>query len=257
MTEAAKDFTPIQADYEFFVAQSTEAEADLAAHLEGLRSAGLAPGLVRMLDFGCGPGSFTARFLEGAGWNPDQVELTLVEPAADYRRQALTRLETRTSRPIAAWEEIPSHLAHPFDLALSNHAFYYVPDQRESLAQITRSLRPGGTFLASIAGKDNALVDFWFQAFPMIGRAVPYHTAEGLEKAIRALGLPYDRHDVQYELAFPDDEENRRKILRFLFGEHLDLFPRATTLAFFEPYKSAGQIAITTRSYQFCVRCPE
>src|SRR5262249_48216805 len=105
-----------------------------------------------------------------------------------------------------------------------------------------------------IAGRDNALVDFWFQAFPLLGRPVPYHTAEDFEEAVRGFGLAYSRRDVPYELTFDDSAEHRRTILRFLLGEYLGLLPDATTLGFFDPYASGGRVAIATRSYQFCVR---
>jgi hypothetical protein len=63
MSDPSKDFTPIQDEYDFFLSHSTVADADLDAYVERLRLFGLPAGPIRMLDFGCGPGSFTARFL--------------------------------------------------------------------------------------------------------------------------------------------------------------------------------------------------
>jgi SAM-dependent methyltransferase len=254
MSDPSKDFTPIQDDYEFFATHSTEAAADLDGYAERLRSFEPPAGPIRMLDFGCGPGSFTARFLERVGWGEDRLDLALVEPSSAYRRQAVERLAARTMRPIRAWDELPAESAEGFDLILSNHVLYYVPDLEPTLGRIVRSLTANGLFLTAIAGRDNALVDLWFRGFPLIGRPVPYKTAEDVEAALSGLGRPYDRREIRYDLSFPAAEENRLKILRFLFGEHLAVLPIAQLLAFFDPYSSAGRIEMRTGNVQFYVR---
>ena len=88
--EPAKDFGAIADDYAFFESHATEAEADVrayATHLSGISPDGET---VRMLDFGCGSGSFTARFLEQVGWPPERLKLTLVEPAESVRAGSRT-----------------------------------------------------------------------------------------------------------------------------------------------------------------------
>jgi SAM-dependent methyltransferase len=254
MSDPSKDFTPIQDDYHFFATHSTEADADLDAYVERLRSFGLPAGRIRMLDFGCGPGSFTARFLERVGWRGDRVDLALVEPSSAYRRQAVERLTALTAGPIRAWDELPAEPVRGLDLILSNHALYYVPMLEVALGRIVGTLGANGLFLTAIAGRDNALVDLWFRGFPLIGRPVPYQTAEAVEAALSRLGLPFERQEVHYDVSFPDTEENRLKILRFLFGEHLAVLPRAAILAFFDPYAAAGRIEMHTGNRQYYVR---
>jgi trans-aconitate 2-methyltransferase len=254
MSDPRKDFTPIQDEYEFFAEHSTEAGADLDAYVERLRSFDPAAGPIRMLDFGCGPGSFTARFLERVGWRGDRLDLALVEPSSAYRRQAVERLTALTARPIRAWDELPAGSVGGLDLILSNHVLYYVPELEAALGRIVRALGADGLFLTAIAGRDNALVDFWFRGFPLIGRPTPYQTAEDVEAALSRIGRPFERREVSYDVSFPDAEENRRKILRFLFGEHLAALPGAEALAFFDPYAVAGRIEMQTRTRQYYVR---
>lgn len=253
MPDPSKDFTPIQDEYDFFATHSTEADADLDAYIERLRLFGLPDGPIRMLDFGCGPGSFTIRFLERVGWRGDRLDLALVEPSSAYRRQAVERLAALTSCPVRAWDELPAESVRGLDLILSNHVLYYVPELEVALGRIIRTLGANGLFLTAIAGRDNALVDLWFRGFPLIGRPVPYQTAEVVEAALSRLGRPFERREVRYDVGFPDTEENRLKILRFLFGEHLAVLPRTEILAFFDPHAVAGRIEIHTGNWQYYV----
>jgi trans-aconitate 2-methyltransferase len=254
MPDPSKDFTPIRDDYEFFAEHSTEAAADLDAYAERLRSFDPPAGPVRMLDFGCGPGSFTARFLDRLGWGGDRLDLALVEPSATYRQQAVERLGTMTDAPIRAWDTLPTGSERAFDLILSNHVLYYVPELPATLDRIVRALDQRGLFLTAIAGRDNALVDLWFRGFPLIGRPVPYNTAEDVQAALAGLDVAYQSREVGYTLSFPDTEEYRLKILRFLFGEHLADLPRAELMGFFEAYVSAGRVEMRTGNVQYYVR---
>lgn len=260
MSTTEKDFHPIQSDYEFFVAHATEAEADLAAYLDWLQELGLlggrdgGSGRLQTLDFGSGPGTFTEQFLTRAGWPPEQVELTLVEPVEDYRRAALARLQGGRSVSVRAQPRLPDDQVGVFDLALSNHALYYVPALQAELARIVRALRPDGVFLAAVAGRDNALIEVWSRAFAWLGRPTPYHTAEDVETALRTLGSSFQRKAVAYTLAFPDTAADREKILRFLLGEYLALIPAATALSFLDPHVVGGRVQVHTSHFQYAVR---
>lgn len=253
MSDPSKDFTPIQGEYDFFAEKSTEAKADLDAYARRLSSFDPPDGPIHMLDFGCGPGTFTAMFLDRLGWRDDRLELTLVEPSAAYRERAVERLKGYPETPIRVWDELPPESAEGFDLILSNHALYYVADLEETLSHLARSLTADGLFVTAISGRHNALVDFWFRGFPLIGRPVPHHSAEDVDAALAGLGRPYKRHEVHYDLIFPDEEENRMKILRFLFSNHLADLPRDQLLAFFDPFAKDGMIEIRTGNTQFYV----
>ena len=252
--DPGKDFGPIADDYAFFEVHATEAEQDaraFAADLAGLAPAG---GTIRLLDFGCGSGSFTARLIEQAGWAPEQLRLTLVEPGESARRQAEARLGGFSRSPVAVSAELPAGRDARFDVVLANHVFYYVPELTAHLAKLIGLLSPSGLFLAAIAGRANALLEIWEVGFGSVGREVPYHAAEDVEAALQELGAAYRKEQVPYELTFPDTEENRMKILRFLLGEHLPRMPLRPLMDLFDRHARGGRIQIRTASEHFVIR---
>ena len=249
----AKDFGAIADDYSFFERHATEAQADVRAYAEELRGLLPAVGVVRMLDYGCGTGTFTARFLDELDWPSERVALSLVEPVDAVRRQAVERLASRSGRPIVESAALPGEGAGPFDLILANHVFYYVPNLRAELARLVGSLAAGGVFVNAIAGRSNALIQFWVAAFRELERDVPYHVAEDLERALKELRANYAKRSAPYELVFEDSEANRMRILRFLLADHLPLLPREFLLGLFDRYVCEGRIVIRTVSEHFRV----
>src|SRR5262245_34746505 len=132
-----KDFGPIADDYAFFENHTTEAEQDARTYVEQLQEIVPADGTtLRMLDFGCGTGTFTARFLKQADWPRDRLQLTLGEPVESARRQAVARLADFTNTPAAESATLPSELSAGFDIILANHVFYYVPELQSRLATL-------------------------------------------------------------------------------------------------------------------------
>ena len=89
---SSKPFAPIRDAYAFFLQHGTETEADLRAYLPHLPSLAPADRTLRMLDFGCGDGAFTAALLEHVCWPTTRLQLALVEPDDVYRQQAVARL---------------------------------------------------------------------------------------------------------------------------------------------------------------------
>ncbi len=88
----------------------------------------------------------------------------------------------------------------------------------------------------------------------LIGKPVPFHTAEDLEVTLAKQREVYRKQDIQYELVFPDSEENRLKILRFLLGSYFDEVPRHAMVDLFNPYAHADRIVIQTAHEQFVIR---
>jgi hypothetical protein len=74
------------------------------------------------------------------------------------------------------------------------------------------------------------------------------------EAALASLGEAYSTEDVHYELAFPDAEEHRLSIGRFLMGSDDDAVPRQAILEGFDPHSCAGKIAMPLRQKHFLVR---
>lgn len=249
-----KDFGPIAEDYAFFETHATEAEEDARAYAVHLAAAVPGTGPVRMLDFGCGSGTFTTRFLRQAGWPPGRLRLTLVEPVESARREGAARLTPFTDAPVAELAALPEGGARGFDVVLANHVLYYVSDLAGQLSGLIDALSASGLFLAAMAGRANALIEIWIRGFALIGREVPYNTSEDVEAALRDLGADYQKEQVFYELTFPDTEENRMKILRFLLADYLAQMPHRPLLDLFDRYTHAGQVSIRTASDHFRVR---
>jgi SAM-dependent methyltransferase len=250
----AKDFGPIADDYAFFERHATEAEQDARAYADRLAGVMPADGPIRMLDFGCGTGTFTARFLDQVGWPQARLRLTLVEPGDAARHQAVTRLVGYSEHPEADRAALTAEVGASFDVVLSNHVLYYVPGLRGELARLIGALSPAGVFVTAIASRTNALIQFWVAAFGWLGLEIPYITAEDVEAALQKLGADYQKQEVAYQLTFPDTDENRMRILRFLLAEYLDGLPHQPLLDLFDQYAHAGQIRIRTASDHFSIR---
>jgi trans-aconitate 2-methyltransferase len=252
--DPAKDFGPIADDYAFFETHATEAEEDSRAYVERLAGVVPAEGPIRLLDFGCGSGAFSLRFLRQAGWPSTRLRLTLVEPVDSARRQACARLATFSDYPVVDWQALPGGTKDSFDVVLANHVLYYVPALPAHLAGLIDALTPNGVFLTAIASRTNALIEFWIAGFHLLGREVPYNTSEDVEAALQRSGAAYQRREVPYDLAFPDTEADRMRILRFLLADHLAQMPHRPLLDLFDRYASSGRIRIQTASEHFTVR---
>ena len=251
---SSKNFGPIRDDYLFFEEHATEAAEDLRACMPHVHALATESGPIRMLDFGSGSGRFSSQFLARARFPQERLWLSLVEPEEMYREQAIEQLQTFTAHPVRAWPALPPYLDAHFDLVLANHVFYYVPNLDEVLSGILRALTTSGLFLTAIAGQRNILIRFWNYCFALIGKPVPFHTAEDLEVTLAKQREVYRKQDIQYELVFPDSEENRLKILRFLLGSYFDEVPRQAMVDLFNPYAHAGRIVIQTVHEQFVIR---
>lgn len=249
-----KPFGPIRDDYAFFQQHSTEAEADIRAYVPHIHRLSMGDTPIRMLDFGCGDGGFTAAFLVRSRFPQERLWLSLVEPDATYLQQAVDRLQVCTSHPVCAWSVLPPHLHACFDLILVNHVLYYVPDLEGTLSTLLRALATPGLFLTAMAGRDNALAQFCLRCFDVIGKPFPYQTATDCAVALARLGEAYCTEEVHYECVFPDTEENRLRIGRFLMGSDYDTIPRQVLLEGFDSYAHAGQIAMQPVHQHFIVR---
>ena len=209
---------------------------------------------MRFLDFGCGTGTFTARFLERAAWPKDKLEISLVEPVEDQRRRAAADLARFTDRPITHWSSLPGDRVGCFDLVVTNFVVPYVRDLMGTLRQLLAGLAPGGLLLAANAGKANALTDMIEMAFESIGKPNPYHLTERMEAALRELGVCYELEAVPHGVSFPDSEENRMKLIRFLLTDYFAQVPHEPLLRFFDAFAKEGRIEMQTQCEHFVIR---
>jgi hypothetical protein len=131
---------------------------------------------------------------------------------------------------------------------------YFVPDLKGMLSSILRALATPGLFLAAMAGRANSLAQFCLRCFDLIGKPFPFRTSEDFEAALASLGEAYCTEDVHYALIFPDVEEHRLSIGRFLLGSDYDAVPRWAMLESFDSYANAGKIAMPLVHKHFMVR---
>lgn len=82
----------------------------------------------------------------------------------------------------------------------------------------------------------------------MLGKPVPYYAAEDVEDFLNRNHVSYTKLPSPYLLRFPDSEENRWKILRFLFGEHLHALKPEKILLVFDQYIRDGYVEMQTSS---------
>ena len=256
-TNSTKDFGPIASDYAFFEDHSTEAHQDLAGYaaiLESMCASRSNPGLVRMLDFGSGPGNFTAKFLKLLASSKNALSLALVEPVDAYREQAVESLSQYTALPIRACAHVETCLESRLNVVLANHVFYYVPDLENTLSTLLAKLAHGGVFMTSIAGLDNTLIQIWQACFAMLGKPMPYNTSEDVQQAFAKLGVAATMQKIHYRLEFPDTAENRLSILRFLLADYLRELPSEDVVALFDPYvANSGLVSMRIQHDQLCV----
>jgi SAM-dependent methyltransferase len=251
---SSKPFWPIRDAYTFFQQHATETEEDIRAYLPHIHGVSMGDSPLRTLDFGCGDGGFTAALLGRARVPPERLRLALVEPDDVYRHQAVQRLQPFVTQPVCAWPALSPHLQAGFDLVLANHVLYYVPDLDSTLAALLRTLATPGIFLAAMAGRANAMAQCCLHCFDLIGKPYPFRTSEDCEAALAGLGETYCTEDVHYELVFPDVEENRLRMGRFLMGGDFHAVPRQAMLQCFDPYARAGQITMQLVHKHFILR---
>lgn len=183
-----------------------------------------------MLDFGCGPGDYLEELLK----HLKPVELSLVEPDPEFRRKARERL-----LPKHAWARLPT--GQTFDLIVSHHVLYYVPDLKQTLSQLWDSLR--GRMLLAQGGKDNGLNQILKAAL----NPCPYYFSEDTAAALAELEIPYRILEVEDACTFPDSPSARRHILRFLLGQE------EGPLELLDPFQKHDHIHIPSRNQHFII----
>lgn len=243
-----KDFAPIENDYAFFMAHATEAESDIVAYQRELADFLLDRTSIRMLDFGCGNGDFSAPLLNALNLPPEVLYLSLCEPVTHQLDQAAERVARFSHHSVETLEDVSSAKDQQFDLILSNHVLYYVQDLSQTIGEMRRTLQPEGKLAFAIANAENVIVAVWKAGFALINQPVPYYMSEDVQRVLAEQGFAVQKTEAKFQMRFPDSEENRMKILRFCFGHHLEGIPLPQLLGMFDPYQQDGTIVIDTYS---------
>lgn len=249
-SETLKSFAALHEDYAFFEAHATETRATIPIWLRLLADR-RAP--LSALDFGAGSGSFTSAFLRAAAFDPEGLQLTLVEPDEGYRDQALAALAPFTSHPIEAWPLLDRDIEPSFDLIFSHHVLYYVPNLEQTLARLIGGLRPGGRMMLVQGGENNGLNKLVFAAFKKIGEPPPYNYSEDTAESLRRLKVSFEVLPIFSTVDFADSLEARQRMLRFLLGEHLVKLDPSLALSLFDPFVENDRVHFDSTDELFVV----
>jgi SAM-dependent methyltransferase len=116
----------------------------------------------RMLDLGCGSGEFVAQ-AQRRGWDAYGVDIS--EAAAEIGRKAGLSI-------IGGTLESAHFPDQHFNYVRSNHSFEHIPHPHETLDEIYRILKPGGTLLIGVPNIDSWTArkfreHWWFLCSPV------------------------------------------------------------------------------------------
>ncbi len=166
----------------------------------------------RLLDYGCGAGSF-AHFMQERSWTVEGVEID-----SNAARIASERLSTEVRSP-DLWKPEPDR----FDLITLWHVLEHLPDLDQRLSDFYKALRPGGILL--IAVPNTASYDRSFYRAHWAAWDVPIHLWHFQRLSIRRL---FERKgfEVAGEVPMPFDsfyismlsERNRKNPIWWISG---------------------------------------
>lgn len=250
---ATKDFGAIETDYAFFMSHATEAKSDVEEYVRQLNGFAEGRSLIHVLDFGCGTGEFSRQLLETLAWPKSSLFLTLFEPVDHQQELAARRLSRFSEHAIASLGEASFDQRPIFDVIVSNHVLYYAESLSQTIDQLLERLHTKGKMLLAMAGHENALIKLWKVGFDLLDQPIPFYVAEDVTAILADHDVRVSTSPSHYKLRFPDTEENRWKILRFLFGDYLRQIPREALLKEFDQYVQDDHIEINTYSEHFTV----
>jgi ubiquinone/menaquinone biosynthesis C-methylase UbiE len=106
--------------------------------------AGIRPGL-DIVDLGCGPGAVTELILQRMGV-PPLGRVFAIDPSASALVLAAQRIRSAIVQFIQGTAERLALLVPPVDTVVFCNAIHLVQDKAQVVANVSRVLRPGGTF---------------------------------------------------------------------------------------------------------------
>lgn len=153
------------------------------------------PASLRWLDVGCGTGALTAAISDKC----EPARLIGVEPSEGFLTKARARLGNKATFHVASAQDIPVQDSD-VDVAVSGLVLNFVPDLALGLAEMRRTVAPGGTIAGYVwdyAGKMELMRHFWDAAVELNDAArvldegvrFPLCQSNALENAFRNAGL--------------------------------------------------------------------
>lgn len=151
------------------------------------------PSPARVLELGCGPGYLWKECIDRIpdGWSLTLSDLSDGMVDAAWRNLVVTGRAFKFKQIDA--QSIP-YLDETFDIVIANHMLFHVPDRRKALAEIHRTLKWGGYFIATTVGDGHlAEINQWFnQVSPDTGFA-PFANTFTLDNGLEQL-TPFFSH---------------------------------------------------------------
>ena len=112
------------------------------------------PADIKILEIGCGSGSL---WFENKDRIPPSWRIFLSDFSAGMVVETRSNLNIylkQVSYEMFDGTAIP-FINNSFDAVIANHMLYHIKDRKKALAEISRVLKPGGTFYASTIGKNH------------------------------------------------------------------------------------------------------
>jgi ubiquinone/menaquinone biosynthesis C-methylase UbiE len=161
----------------------------------------------KMLEVGCGMGVFAERVAAETGGEVVATDLSPRMVELSLERGLDARLADVQALPFGDGE---------FDCAAANWMLYHVPDLDRALGELRRVVRLGGTLVATTIGAEH-MADIW----QLVGFEVPVRnfSRENGEELLRRHFERVERHDVDAELVFPDEETVHRYVDSTCFAD--------------------------------------
>jgi ubiquinone/menaquinone biosynthesis C-methylase UbiE len=142
----------------------------------------ICPGRRKIVDLGCGPGAVTKLILERLGGDAKNVKVIGIDPSQSALAKARASIQSRWVEFTEGSAEWVSRLVSSADAVVFLNAIHLVPDKAQVIAEIRRTLKPGGVFAFNTTFFNGAYVEgtasFWRR---WIVRAVQVLRERGLE----------------------------------------------------------------------------
>src|SRR5438094_8383651 len=124
----------------------------------------ICPGRRKILDFGCGPGAVTNLILERLG-DARNAEVIGIDPSPSALDKARAAVHSKVVEFIEGSAEWVSRLVSSADAVVFLNAIHLVPDKAQVIAEIRKTLKPGGVFAFNTTFFNGAYVEgtsaFW------------------------------------------------------------------------------------------------
>src|SRR5437899_8100903 len=122
------------------------------------------PGRRKIVDLGCGPGAVTKLILERLG-DARNAEVIRIDPSPSALDKARAAVHSKVVEFIEGSAEWVSRLVSSADAVVFLNAIHLVPDKAQVIAEIRKTLKPGGVFAFNTTFFNGAYVEgtsaFW------------------------------------------------------------------------------------------------